>query len=157
LMSRAPRPDGKTVLKDVRVQGFQYEPVVITPATAAAQNTLQTCLRMLVNVQPKNGHLYNVDDSFGLQRCKDSNFSKSDSGTVHEIVCREFGMDVYFVNTLWNQSTFSNSPKRPIVYPSQIMTPVYKPMSGVKIRRNQDLISQKPIGILNASTNNITG
>ena len=157
LLSRAPKPDGRIILKGAKVQGFQNEPVVIKPANPTTQSTLQTCLRMFVTEQPRNGYIYNVDDSFGLQRCKDANFSKSDSGTMNEITCREFGMGIYFANTVWNQSTFSNTPKRPIVYPSRILTPVFEPMPGVKIRRNQDLISQTPVGILNASTDNVTG
>jgi hypothetical protein len=155
VLSLSPKPDGKQLLKSGIFQGFQNEPVVMKISTSASEILQQTCLRSFVDRYPEHGHLYNMDDSFDFERCK--NLDKYSSLSKNDITCREFGMGVYFFNMGLNQSTFLNTPPRPIVYPSRILNPVFEPVSGVKIAKNQEFLSQLPLGILNASSDNVTG
>ncbi len=153
--SSAPKPDDKQLLKSVFSQGFQNEPLVMQTSTSTSEFSRQTCQRFFIDQHPEHGHVYNLDDSFDFQRCK--LLAKDQSFSLNDITCREFGMGVYFFNVGLNQSTFLNTPPRPIVYPSRILNPVFEPVSGVKIAKNQEFISQLPLGILNASSNNVTG
>jgi hypothetical protein len=155
LLSRNPRPDGGHVLKNGNFQGFQSEPIEIKLLSLIKEGVSTTCVRTFIVEQPQNGNVYNLDDSFGSQFCKD--LKQENSSLVNEIFCREFGEDVYFFQDKSNRSTFANTPIRPTVYPARIVTPVFQPLTGVKIRKNQQLYSQSPIGILNASSDNSTG
>jgi hypothetical protein len=155
LLSLAPRPDGMQLLKSALFSGFQNNPVVINTSTSTAEISQQTCLRTSIDQHPEHGNIYNMDDSFDFVRCK--NLTQSSSVFMNDISCREFGMGVYFFNVGSNTSTFLNTPPRPIVYPSRILNPVFKPVSGVKVSKNEEFLSQLPLGILNASSDNITG
>lgn len=152
LLSAAPRPDGRRLIKNGLFQGVQNEPVVIKPTSSISESDAHTCVRPIIKKYPANGNLYNLDDLFENQLCKNRS-----ALAIDERFCREFGTGVYFSSTASNQSAFSNTTLRPIVYPSRILNPVFEPMSGVKISKNQDLLTQSPLGILNASMDSSKG
>jgi hypothetical protein len=154
LLSQAPKPDGSDLLKNGIFHGFQNEPVVIETSNSMTNNSLNTCSRAFIVSQPRHGDIYNMDDSFGIEQCSsltllDDNFN--------QIQCREFGKDVYFFDAESSQSPYVDSPIRPIVYPKRIVSPIFKPVSGLKIQTQQEYAVQAPIGILNASTNKNQG
>lgn len=151
LLSRNPRPHGSQLLKGGVFQGFQTEPIEIHPILKTTEGSSHMCVRTFVDEYPQKGSVYNVDDSFGSHNCKNI------TSATNEILCREFGEDVYFFKAESNQSTFSNNPLRPTVYPTRTLSPVFEPFIGVKIRKNQDSLSQSPVGILNASSDITTG
>jgi hypothetical protein len=156
LRSRSPRPDSEHVLKYGNFHGFQSEPIEIKLLSSIKEDASTTCVRTMIVDQPQNGTIYNLDDSFGFQFCKDLK-NENNSMVINEIFCREFGEDVYFFHDQSNRSTFANNPIRPTVHPARIVTPVFQPLTGVKIRKHHHLYSQSPNAILNASSDNTTG